>query len=73
MTDLEVAFWTYATRHTGRVFVDDPEDSTGTLQFEVHDEDFARMRLDWWRANRPDVASTLLRRPVYYGDWEEVT
>lgn len=67
--DEEPAFWVWATRHTGRVFYDHPDDP-GTLQQEVPDEDFARMRLDWWRTNRPDVASCLLRRPVYYGEWQ---
>lgn len=68
----EPAYWIWATRHTGHIFDDDPDD-TGTLHQEVDDEDFARMRLDWWLTNRPDVTSTLLRRPVYFGEWQEVS
>lgn len=71
MSDPEFVYWIWATRHSGHVFPDDPDD-TGMLHQEVPDEDFARMRLDWWRTNRPEIASTLLRRPVYYGEWAEV-
>lgn len=78
MTTVLVAALSVCKTHTewGSEHVGDRiEQSRGErvfIQSAGTDEEFARSRVDWWRADGPDVESRLLRRQVttVYGEWE---